>query len=77
MIAFIHTSPIHIDTFENIKYGNLIFNTYNKESDLPELLYSTSINLELKKIREIENEIEKLYDIEIDENTEFSKISLN
>ncbi len=67
----------HTRTFENIEYGNLIFNTYNKDSDLPELLYSTSINLELKKINNIENEIEKLYDIGIDENIEFSKASLN
>jgi len=66
-----------IRTFENVEYGNLIFNTYNKESDLPELVYSTSINLELKKINEIENEIEKLYNVGIDENIEFNKTSLN
>lgn len=67
----------HIRTFENIEYGNLIFNTYNKESDLPELLYSTSINLELNKINEIETEIEKLYNVGIDKNTVFTEISLN
>ncbi|MGJ5643412.1 hypothetical protein [Formosa sp. S-31] len=67
----------HTRTFENIEYGNLIFNTYNEKSDLPELLYSTSINLDLKKINEIENEIEKLYDIGINENTEFNNVSLN
>ena len=55
-------------TFEEIKFGNLIFKSFNKDPRLSKYIYSSSINLELEVINEIKNEIAKL-----DSNIYFSK----
>ncbi len=64
-------------TFDNIEYGNLIFEKYNDENDLPEHLYTTSIILNFESIEKINKEISKIYEIRMDEELDFHPISLN
>lgn len=66
-----------IRTFENIEYGNIVFEKFNEENDLPESLYTTSVALDKESIKQIDEEISKLYNIGNDEEIDFSNISLN
>ena len=47
-------------TIEKIKCGNLIFKSFNKDTNLSEHIYSSSIDLELEVINKIKNDISKL-----------------
>ena len=47
-------------TIEKIKCGNLIFKSFNKDTNLSEHVYSSSIDLELEVINKIKNDISKL-----------------
>jgi len=47
-------------TFEKIECGNLIFKSFNKDTNLLKCIYTSSIDLELKVINEIKNKISKL-----------------
>lgn len=64
-------------TFENIEYGNLVFQKYNDENDLPEHLYTTSVVLNYDNIERIDKEISKLYEIKKNKELNFTPISLN
>ena len=64
-------------TFDNIEYGNIIFEKLNDKTDLPEHLYTTSIALTIEDIKIIENEISKLYENKMTDEYNFHPISLN
>lgn len=64
-------------TFENIKYGNLVFVKYNDENDLPEQIYSTSVVLNFESLEKIDQEISKIYEAKMDEEFDFHPFSLN
>jgi len=64
-------------TFDNIEYGNLMFEKYNDENDLPEHLYTTSVVLKFENIEKIDKEISKLYKIKTNQEFGFHPISLN
>jgi hypothetical protein len=64
-------------TYDNVKYGNLVFEKYNDETDVPEHLYTTSVVLNFESIEKIDKEISKIYEIKMDEELGFHPVSLN
>ena len=64
-------------TFDEIKYGNLIFEKTNEENDLPEHLYTTSVELTFENLTQIQDEIIKLYAVDEEGEFDFFSISLN
>jgi len=64
-------------TFDNIEYGNLVFEKYSDKNDLPEHIYTTSVVLNFESIEKINKEISKLYEIKMDKEFGFYPISLN
>jgi energy-coupling factor transporter transmembrane protein EcfT len=67
----------HIRTTDNIKFGKLVFIKYNEENNLPEHLYETSVLLDSENIKLIDEEISKLYEIELNDNFNFEPFSVN
>ncbi|MEE9408467.1 MAG: hypothetical protein V3V28_10390 [Polaribacter sp.] len=71
------TSFEHIRTTDNIKLGKLLFVKHNDENNLPEYLYETTVLLNSENIKMIDNEISRLYDIELNEEFNFQSFSDN
>ncbi|MBL4642981.1 MAG: hypothetical protein JKY44_05260 [Flavobacteriaceae bacterium] len=63
--------------FELVKYGNLNLYNYDKLTHLPEVIYSTSIELTLDEIKEIENKISEIFIDEFREVNKFTPFSEN
>jgi len=63
--------------FELIKYGNINFYNYNKLTNLPELIHSTSVELTLEEIINIHDKVSEIFIDDFNEENQFLSFSEN
>ncbi|WP_028890224.1 hypothetical protein [Tenacibaculum ovolyticum] len=63
--------------FELVRYGNINFYNYNKLTNLPELIHSTSVELTLEEIINVHDKVSEIFMDDFNEENKFLSFSEN